>query len=248
MELRDVVFEQVMKIIRGISSSYLGYGGVVEDDWTIYSGGEYLVSDSVLYFTGGSGDVVTIKGGAIDDITKTILVVGADVYVKNNIYRTGEDGELGIIVLADEGVGGNMYVEDQVTDLHANIFLDGSLFRADSGGNIYGDAELPNQFYIWGSLISENTIGGADEGICGDGSACGDAEAYDLQMMSSFVTCYPYVDGSFPPEVDDAGDLEECEGYNGSDYLLINQPDYWTTPVLIEYRPPSDELPVFNVE
>jgi len=51
-----------------------------------------------------------------------------------------------------------------------------------------------NQLYLWGSVISENTIGGYDSGICGDGSSCSlaQAEAEDFNRMSVFENKKPY--------------------------------------------------------
>ncbi len=244
MELRDVVFEQVVKVIRGISTTMSG-GGRVNNSWDVASGGQSLVSDSVLYFTGGAGDVVTIDGGDISDNVKTILVVGADVYVKDSIYG---DGAIGIIVLEDEGNGGNMYVDKNVVDLYANIFLDGTFYRGNSSGAYadYDSASLNNQLYIRGSVISQNTIGGYDSGVCGDGSACGvvDAQKEDLNYMSNYMACYPYsVDDDGVVTVD-IGSREECDGYSSSTRYTG---DYEYSPIVIEYFPPSEDLPIFNV-
>ncbi len=249
MELRDVVFEQVMKVIRGISSTG-GSGGTIYSDWTVSSGCESLVSGDVLYCTGsGAGDVVIIKGGDISETTfKTILIVGADAYIANNIEKTGDDGGIGIIVLEDDGYGGNLYVDDGVTDLHVNMFLDGSLMRADASGDTYSESQLTDQLYILGSVISQNTIGGVDaeDGpVCGDGNSCTTEQAklYDFGYMSYFQVCYPYTvnpDGTV--EVD-TGSYEYCDDYNPSSY----EGDYGRQAVIIEYSSPSENLPVFNV-
>lgn len=225
MEIRSAVFEQVMGIIRGISGS-VG-AGTVDADFEA-SGGRSLIDGSVLYFTGD----VEIWGGTIDE-SVTVLVVGGDVYVDGDVLKG--DGELGIIVLEDEGFGGDLYVDSGVTDLHANIILDGSLYRDAASG----------QFYILGSLVSENTIGGTDDCVLGDGEVgdCVEAAAQDLAGMSSFQTCYPYI-GDDPLEInEDMNYLEECPGYPASEY----EGAYWLYPVIIEYSPPSEDLPVFNV-
>ncbi|PIS03563.1 hypothetical protein COT83_05360 [Candidatus Peregrinibacteria bacterium CG10_big_fil_rev_8_21_14_0_10_44_7] len=249
MELRDVVFEQVMKVIRGISSTG-GNGGSVYSDWTASSDCESLISGGVIYCTGGAGDVVTISGGTVSSSTaKTILVVGADVYIAGNIERSSEDGGVGIIVLEDEdGNGGNLYVGSSVTDLHANIFLDGSVMRANSSGTPYTQSQLTNQLYILGSIISQNTIGGVDAAagpVCGDGDACSESEAqlYDFGYMSAYQVCYPYTvnpDGSVTV---DTSSYEECPGYSASSY----EGDWEMQPVIIEYMSPTSDLPVFNV-
>jgi len=176
------------------------------------------------------------------------VVVGADVYIADDVVKVGKDGGIGIIVLEDDGNGGNLYIGDNVTDLYASIFLDGSVMRADSAGNPYSASELTDQLYISGSIISQNTIGGVDAAtgpICGDGSVCSteEAELYDFGYMSYYQVCYPYTVNADGSVTVDTGSYEVCAGYNASTY----EGDYDMQSVIIEYVPPSDKLPVFNV-
>lgn len=134
------------------------------------------------------------KDGEIDiQSTTTIVAKGCDFFIDSNI--TGS-GRLGIIALADLTIsgdqkGGNVYVCGRVTDIEANLVMDGALmsygnatdatnpckksFDSTTGYPIFGYADfkeaisniteirefLRNQLTIYGSLISNNTYGGS---------------------------------------------------------------------------------------
>ncbi|MFA6528271.1 MAG: hypothetical protein WCT46_01900 [Candidatus Gracilibacteria bacterium] len=233
MELRDQLFEEFTKITRGVEPTT--GGGRVNSSWEAAIGGVELDDGNVLYFVGGaSGKPIKIAGGSLAGVSATIVVVGADVFIESNIKKVDGEGELGIIVFAEDGVGGNLYVGSDVTDLQANIFLDGSLFRGDEDGVPYVDkaSDLKNQFYLFGSIVSENTIG--------------DDTDTDLSYASYFQiccigSCSYNDDGELTTGVED---LEVCTGYDQSAY----DGDYWMVPVIIEYNPPSAEMPIFSAE
>jgi len=255
MELRDGLYEEFSKVTRGAEPSIAG--GTVGSVWGARNGGIELDDGNILYFVGSaSKPLVTIDGGSFfvdkfSNFSKTIVVVGANVFVDSNISKVLGEGELGIIVFAEDGRGGNMYVDSDVTDLHANIYLDGKLTRADKTGDPFDSTDLKNQLYILGSIVSQNTMEGyrPDDGICqcGDGSICGEgscdedvAEQDDLQYTSYFQVCYPvFADGTVDTS---STDYEMCEGYDVSTY----DGDYWMVPVIIEYSPPSLEMPIFT--
>lgn len=70
---------------------------------------------------------------------------------------------LGIIALSKNGVGGNIYIDPSVTDIHAILYADRSVLSYDGvkefDGSNSSASELANQLYIHGSVFSENTIG-----------------------------------------------------------------------------------------
>ena len=85
---------------------------------------------------------------------QTIIAVGADITIDENISK--KDKPLAIIALADaSGVGGNIHIDENVTDIHAGLFAEKSVF---SSGN--------NQLYILGAIISANTLGDTAAGLC----------------------------------------------------------------------------------
>ncbi len=199
--LRDTIFKNVSGIIAG-KDKPLGVATIsgYSSGFTVTGNYEGLMPDAggvdrVYYF----GDDLTINAGAADiswSGERTLIVIGGDVYIRSNLYNAPGSAKprLGIIVLKDlaTGAGGNIYVAENVTDIHANMFADGSLFSYDStlatpinaSGLPYFANEnsrfngLKNQLYIQGSIASQNTIGGAVAGtpILGDGSTTSGAE------------------------------------------------------------------------
>ena len=67
---------------------------------------------------------------------KTLVVIGADITIKNNIDRDS-DHPFAIIALAKDGVGGNIRIAEGVTDIHASLFAEHAVLSS-------GD----NQLYI----------------------------------------------------------------------------------------------------
>ncbi|MBU1018515.1 MAG: hypothetical protein ABII07_05310 [Patescibacteria group bacterium] len=225
LEIRSSLFARATAAVRGIGAAG---GGTVNGSYSAI-GGEELMSGSILYFT---EDVVVVGGEIDDDVT--LIVAGGDVRLEGDITRG--DGEFGIIVFEENGVGGNMYIDRSVTDVHATVFLDGSLLSSGL------EADRTNQLYIYGSLISENTIGGSSGGNCvlgnGETGNCDDARAQDLNNMSFYQLCYPYGDEG---DVDFSAAPENCPGYEPSSYDGV----YQNYPVIIEYRAAGDELLIF---
>lgn len=68
----------------------------------------------------------------------------------------------GIIVLKDDtGVGGNIYITKDVKNIAAVLYADKSIISGN-GTSYYSDAQTATgQLFIEGSIISDNTIGGA---------------------------------------------------------------------------------------
>lgn len=249
--LRNSMYAQAVRLIRGQTATG---GGTLNATMRPATGSDIksLMGGDLLYTSGS----VTIDGStSFDD--KTLLVVGGNVYIKGNI--TG--GKLGIVAFKRDGVGGNVYIAPGVTDINANIFIDGSLFSYKGSGTLTSaptwtsDEErtetLLNQLYLVGSLVSRNTIGGAEDttasswGI-GDGTTVSDydtAREYDLNQLREFRLCYE-LDAS--GNVDTSSDPEDCnEGESRSSYV-DGSGDQSNSPFIIEYDPPSAAMPIFN--
>ncbi|MDD5213071.1 MAG: hypothetical protein PHG82_01480 [Candidatus Gracilibacteria bacterium] len=105
---------------------------------------------------------------------KTIVISGGDLYINRDMYYSDNNSILGIIVMKDEnGKGGNIFINPKVTNIAASVFAQYSVLSAEvtnfssSPQSIkYYDGTdnaiyLRNQLYIYGSLFSENTIGGS---------------------------------------------------------------------------------------
>ena len=130
--------------------------------------GTYLKNAGVLLFEPATpGDTVTVdNGGTIAASGRaTLLVVGGNVYIKSNISTAADpSASIGIVAVADEnGNGGNVYVDPGVTNIDAAIYADRALISYD-GSEMGGDTRathLKNQLLIYGSVLSENTLGGS---------------------------------------------------------------------------------------
>lgn len=93
---------------------------------------------------------------------RTLVVKGANLYINRDMYYTNGDSILWVVVQKDEsGNGGNLYIDPNITNIVGTYIIDGSVLSYDGiaeigVGNI---TTLKNQLYIYGSIVSENTIG-----------------------------------------------------------------------------------------
>ena len=174
---------------------------------------EYVVDDQTVYYF---KDDVVIEGNGelVNTENRTLIIDGGNLYVDTSVKNLNDDTHLEIIVL-----NGNVYVGPNVTIFEANIFADGSMFPYD--GETKGDGApswqllltgdyLDNQFVFKGSLVSENTIGGATDILGpfkGDGSITTleiDAYIYDMNRFRRH--------GLIPGLTDDVGNPQNCDG------------------------------------
>ena len=179
--------------------------------------------------------------------------MGGNVYLNTDITN----GRLGIIAFKRNGVGGNVYILNSLTDLKANLFLDGSVFSyngAAPAGTVptYTSDELRletllNQLHLRGTLVSRNTVNGSgdSDGLydLGDGTTTTDynvAREYDLNMLRQFRLCHPIADG-----VPDESVTEECD--EGEQLSTYGEANGFYNSFILEYDP-AYQLPIFQVE
>ena len=136
--------------------------------------------NNVAYFQNTTSTPRVLKYSQINDAfqstaddVRSIIVVGADVYVDTGVFVPSSISPHAILALKNEaGVGGNIYVHGQVTRIQASLFAEGVLYsgymNSPSSFNIYNPdkisagSNLPDyQLYLRGSLVSHNTIGGS---------------------------------------------------------------------------------------
>ncbi len=255
VSLRNELYAQVSRLVRNQTPKNSAVCGSLSSKMNMQDSGtckktavSTLMNGLLLY---AESDVYVAGSTSFTD--KTLVVKGGDVYIEGNVYG----GKLGIIVLQDDGEGGNVYISPDVTDLYANIFADGSIFSysdtTTSGVPTWSSSDtraetLLNQLYIKGSIVSRNTIGGASGGATspynlGDGTTTTSvsvAKEYDFNKMREFSLCYPLdasgnVDETSAPEDCDEGESRSV-GYTGTS----------DAPLIVEYDPPSATMPVFN--
>jgi hypothetical protein len=117
------------------------------------------------------------------DTKRTVIVEGEDVVINRNIPL--QDRPLAIIVLKDQttGSGGMIRIATGVTDIHATLIAEDTIRGTGSA-----------QLYIHGSIISNNTLGGASktprECPYFDNASCTLAKAkrYDLEYLRDTYT------------------------------------------------------------
>lgn len=162
--------------------------------------------NSILFLEGNvvidaDGGTLNLPGGA-----KTLLVLGGDVTIKSNLAYSDPTSSFGLIVLKKGGVGGNIYVYPNVTNLVGAVYADGSIISVNNKGKWGEDTtpacngsagfcdrsyELRNQLYWKGLLATANTIGGSDKSNsqCPIGISCSSREqarVYDLSYLRTF--------------------------------------------------------------
>ncbi len=218
-----------------------------------------------------TGDIISLMNGRLlfaeGDVTidgssafsnKTLAVKGGDVFIDGDI--TG--GQLGIFVVKSGGVGGDVHLAPSVNNVHANIFIDGSLFSYDGVSAPTGDyptwynagvrlETLLNQFYLNGSFVGRNGVNTADDDTLsswdkGDGTTTTvyeEAQEHDLNFLRQYRRCYELeTDGTLSTTEMDCGEGEVLSEYRDETTGL---PVY--NSFILEFSPTSD-LPLFNME
>lgn len=137
---RDAILEKVLVLIKGVPSFLNGGTVGINGTKLVNSSGGYKLSNgAILYFKGGD---VTIDDGLVTTDNaldwsghQSIIVIGGNLYINDNLWPLLEKGTLDIVVLRNpdqkRGEAGNILVDKEVTNLKANIFADGALFNYD---------------------------------------------------------------------------------------------------------------------
>lgn len=134
-------------------------------------GSQELSGVKYYKITGGISDIPSVIRAdtkfTATNTTQSLIVEGANVTIDADILTgTTIKKPRAIIVLAKEGKGGNIYIKGNVKNIYATLIAEGSIYSGlPPPGALYNDtkakvANLPaNQLYIFGSLLSHNTIG-----------------------------------------------------------------------------------------
>lgn len=252
-QLRNKIFALVARYTLGQT----GEGGTLDASMNPAVGGDFasLLGDRLLY---AEGD--TVISGSSSFLAKTLVVKGGDVYINGDI--SGDT--LGLIVLSENGHGGNIYVDPSVRNIYANIFADGSIF-SNSGVLANGVPQwandearieaLDSELYLRGSLISANTINGyADpyaaswnDGRGGETTDGDFAREIDLNLLRQARYCYEVSEltGAILPDTqtfcDGASGLDQLSDYH--DGRSVDMQSF-----IVEYAPPPGSLPIFTSE
>jgi hypothetical protein len=193
---RTAVRNNVSSLTRGAGTveNFNSIAKEIRADWSM-QGGTALRKDNndtygrVYYFrntedgssfdiTLGSSGNATVPG----TVSRTIIIEGGNLYIKKNVaYGTG--ASLGVIVLKDNnGNGGNVYIDQTVTNIVGAFYVEGSVMSAKDNNSDGAIAEneiydgfntdldattdlRKYQLYWQGSLVSRNTIGGYNTNV-----------------------------------------------------------------------------------
>ena len=96
---------------------------------------------------------------------KTLILEGVDLLIDQNMSYLDDNSVLAIVSkVSRDGKGGNIYIDKDVTNINALIFIDGALINVKSMGdgyvmlNSHDDIEdLRRQLHFYGSISSSNT-------------------------------------------------------------------------------------------
>lgn len=152
----------------------------------------YVASDYVIYKANGT-PVIFDQTLLSDPNNKKSIIVYGDVIVDQNFIDTTSSPRVIIALKDDAGGGWNIYIKNNVQRIDASLVAEGSLISGDPT-LYYVDqndawALLVKQLYVYGTIISQNTIGGASvpgQPVCPTLSLlCNDqiATHYDLEHM-----------------------------------------------------------------
>ncbi|NUJ97286.1 hypothetical protein HGA92_00690 [Candidatus Gracilibacteria bacterium] len=214
------------------------------NDFSLNSDGTKLKNNSILYFGNINGARVDLgDGNETASGSKTIIIEGGNLYIRNNIRYANSNSILGIIVLKDaNGNGGNIYIDPSVTRIDATIFTERSIVSYDGTNIIDGDADadvLNNQLFIFGTVFSENTIGGSRTDplkcpyyISSLSCTVTNAQIYDLNYLRRY---YIY-DSDGDGDVDNS-DVAANGGINYAGTFNVTSYPYARYPVVINYNP-----------
>ncbi|MDQ7023851.1 MAG: hypothetical protein Q9M97_10310 [Candidatus Gracilibacteria bacterium] len=130
-----------------------------------FNGGTDNYINEGKYLKIGSGDgtgKIEIKG------KHTVIVDNGNIYINSNLYNENDNTSLLVLVAkkGNDGNGGNIYIDPDVTNIDAVLIAEGSLISMDelSGNGKIWDVKndpnnLRNQLLIYGSVFSSNNVG-----------------------------------------------------------------------------------------
>ncbi|MDD2565262.1 MAG: hypothetical protein PHZ26_01125 [Candidatus Gracilibacteria bacterium] len=221
-------------IVQSGSNSINIIGTINKNDLktTIYKNVELLTkngvpdSGTIKYQT---SDFINLSSTNWPSGKDTIIIKGANVYITGDIPKI--NGKVkGLVVLKNNGVGGNIYIKDTVKYVALAIFADGGLISGD-GTTYYADSDslAQNQMFFKGTIISNNTIGGSYKNpfTCPYGvTPCTETNSkrYDLNLFRH------YINGVQGCPV--SGGASPCLSVSGVNMTI---PGYSTSPIIIEY-------------
>jgi len=216
--------------------------------WSPDNDGKVLQWWKVLYFGNLTWQDIVLTENNNIEWNKTLVVEWWDIYVSGNLRG---EGLLGLVAIRKGNHGWNIYINPSVTDVHAVMYADRSVISYDGTNELDGgteDQNLANQLYIYGSIFSENTIGGSLTTTCPYYTAsCNDniSKKYDLNLLRRYILVSE-VDGDGNPTWVQYPQFWGAESYMWNEFdhdTEAQRPGYRKFPLIIEYNPAIQQTP-----
>lgn len=155
----------------------------------------------VIFYINESSELQTLRLGTIPDNIRSIVVLGGDVVITENITNNSYPRVI-ISIQNEKNFWWNIYIEEDVQKIFTSLVAEKSILSGEGKGELYNDevieiANIPkNQLYIKWFVASRNTIGGASKSlenvVCPhlleDGRICNHvtAQIFDLNYFRNF--------------------------------------------------------------
>lgn len=171
-----------------------------------------------------------IKLDYTNSTLSSVIIVGGDMLIDEDILNSTSNAKWVILLKNAAGIGGNVFIKDSVKNIQSSIFSEGTIYSGTDKLNLYNDSgeEVtilpPNQLYVLGSLISQNTIGWATQS--------GAATCPFTESNCSYQNAVKYDFNYFRAYVATGG-IDPSRAYPSSlydNYSLIIQKDPRTAP------------------
>ena len=220
-DIREEVFTNAFSITRGLEPIAQVGSAVIAFDPSWYATTDVVVIEDADVTIGTSGAVTALPTGV-----NTLVIKNGNLVVEGSFTYADRLDSFGLILVNDAieaaPANGNIFIKDDVKQMAATIFAEGSIFTIPNALIINNDGDVTpsdvtnghipdneTQFLFEGTLLTHNTLGGA---ILLDldtnyftpwattlGSSDPErieAEKYDLNFIRSYQ---PLFDASDPP-------------------------------------------------
>jgi hypothetical protein len=166
-QVRDALLQSVSLAVRNISKSSIGTSvtsltslptGLTASWWIIRQS-----ADRSIMYIEWNGQTIDLNMSAIDWV-RTLFLKWVNLYIKQDMYYTNNKSILGVYIAKNmNNVWWNLYIDPSVTNIIWAYALEWAM-QSYNGVNVLtfsnsNIATLKNQLYLYGTLLSENTLG-----------------------------------------------------------------------------------------
>lgn len=88
------------------------------------------LNDNIFYIN-NSSSLKTLKLSSIPDKVRSIIVVGGDVVIENDINENSSHPRAIVVIENSQNIGGNIYIKENVKKIHASLVAEKSLLSGE---------------------------------------------------------------------------------------------------------------------